>query len=145
MIFGNSRHVIICLAFATCIVNQNHIKMNYNPAFYLRLIGCVEPLQIQQNTFKYIDLQRSFCPAQRLICTIIVVCSQRWILLVHVNVTLSDSCGIHRKEIGSNLKLLVILSLAGCPRVTMANLFYLCGCVSLEVWCQDDAIDSCLC
>lgn len=38
-----------------------------------------------------------------------------------------------RKEIGSKLKLLVILSLAGCPRVTMANLLYLCGCVSLEV------------
>jgi hypothetical protein len=40
---------------------------------------------------------------------------------------------IYRKEIGSKLKLLVILSLAGCPRVTMANLLYLCGCVSLEV------------
>uniref|UniRef100_A0A7I4BQA1 F-box domain-containing protein n=1 Tax=Physcomitrium patens TaxID=3218 RepID=A0A7I4BQA1_PHYPA len=39
------------------------------------------------------------------------------------------------KEIGSKLKLLVILSLAGCPRVTMANLLYLCGCVSLEALC----------
>ncbi|KAG0570492.1 hypothetical protein KC19_6G166500 [Ceratodon purpureus] len=39
------------------------------------------------------------------------------------------------KEIGSKLKLLVILSLAGCPRVTLANLLYLCGCVSLEALC----------
>ncbi|KAG0627825.1 hypothetical protein M758_2G230800 [Ceratodon purpureus] len=39
------------------------------------------------------------------------------------------------KEIGIKLKLLVILSLAGCPRVTMANLLYLCGCVSLEALC----------
>jgi hypothetical protein len=37
------------------------------------------------------------------------------------------------KELGSKLKLLVVLSLAGCPRVTMANLLYLCGCSSLEV------------
>lgn len=46
----------------------------------------------------------------------------------------------NRKEIGSKLKLLVILSLAGCPRVTMANLLYLCGCVSLEVCCCIDPV-----
>uniref|UniRef100_A0A7I4A3C5 F-box domain-containing protein n=1 Tax=Physcomitrium patens TaxID=3218 RepID=A0A7I4A3C5_PHYPA len=39
------------------------------------------------------------------------------------------------KEIGRKLKLLVILSLAGCSRVTVDNLMYLCGCVSLEALC----------